>query len=164
MKLFPITRSSLTRRTTFPTYATASPRSSGALAAWYDPSLPLADRTVPFPFRNRVGTVHDGEELWGYVFVWQDVVTSSRLFGRKVVEECLWEETFRVLPPAPDALDWADSLGWSDALFTGDSVSEEVEVLRRCEFVYVGRTLRVSWLKGDEAEAVWDRYFAQPRP
>jgi hypothetical protein len=122
-----------------------------------------ADRTIPFPFRSRVGTVHDGQALWGYVYVRQDVIATSRLF-RTTREECLCEEMFRVLPPAPDAPDGADSVGWSDTYITGDRVSEEVQALRRGEFSYVGRTLRVRWLEGDEAEAVWNQYFAQPRP
>src|SRR4051794_19727066 len=84
-----------------PPASTATSASNRKPREYLDAVTTSAERTIPFPFRSRVGTVHDGQALWGYVYVRQDAIATSRLFST-TREECLREEMFRVLPPAPD--------------------------------------------------------------
>lgn len=118
---------------------------------------------IPPALRGRFGALWDEGELWGYLHVRDDELVKRGLFGigrTRVLGELLIEEFFRISPPAPDAVDWADSLGWSDTVVRPDDIPDEVARLTRGELLLTGRTLKVVWLEGPEAEDVRDQYFA----
>ena len=110
-----------------------------------------------------VGVLKEGGELWGYLRARPSQVTWSRWPWRKVVEPAIDLEMYRVKPPKPDDIDWADELGLSDTIVRGDEVEPEMARLRAGEFLLLGRTLQIEWLEGEEAEQVRRRFFSASR-
>jgi hypothetical protein len=110
-----------------------------------------------------VGVLKDGGELWGYLRVCPGHYGRSRWPLRKVVEPVIDEEIYRVKPPKPGDIDWADEVGLSDTVVAGDEVEPEMARLRSGEFLLLGRTLEIEWLEGDEAEQVRQRFFSSSR-
>jgi hypothetical protein len=115
---------------------------------------------IPDELRGRVGVLYDDHALWGYLRVREDQISRRRLFDRRAHHECLVEEYFRTLPPAPDAVDAADVPGWSDTYVMPPEIPDEIERLTRNELLLTGRILRIEWLNGQDAEAVRAQYFA----
>ena len=55
---------------------------------------------IPDKLRSRFVALYDGHAPWGYLHGGDDEISKRRSFGRERAE-CLVEECFRVLPPAP---------------------------------------------------------------
>ena len=99
------------------------------------------------PFRRGIGRLSDGGTEVGYltssVRTWWSV--SGSLFSRKYVHpieradwEIFWTQQPTSCPPHVDGV--------------MNDVDAEVAEWSRGEFALLGRTLRVDWLQGDEAE------------
>jgi hypothetical protein len=109
-----------------------------------------------------VGALYEEGALWGYLHVRDDEISRRRVLGRgrTARRECVVEELFRILPPAPDAVDAASSLGWSDAYLMPSEIPDEIRRLARNELLLTGKTLRIEWLDGADADAVRAQYFS----
>lgn len=108
--------------------------------------------------REPVGVLLHGGQLWGYLLVRPEAIRGRRGL-RMVSEPAIQEEVYRIAPPAPDDVDWADELGWRDAIIRGPELEPEIERLGRGELLLTGRTLSIDWLEEPEAERIRQRFF-----
>lgn len=68
-----------------------------------------------------------------------------------------------MMAPRPGDHDWSDELGLSDSFVGPEDLAEELEHLERDELLLTGRTLRIVWQSGAQADAIRRRFFSDSR-